>query len=256
MKKLLIVSGDSYTAKDFTAAMNPDYDCSFTKWPELLAEKLNMKCVNLAKVGGGNEFIYSTILDKINMIENKKDIGLVLVGWTQAQRKDFQTGYKFETWRNRRIDSNGDIFGWTRKSIRNFINLQLLCENFDLPYKQFQMINLYEDFIEGLKPSHRQIIEEGYSTDYRFTYSGNKFEDKIKLFNITTKYENILNTKNFLGWPILKELKGYVVANTVLKTKINNLDVWNPNLIISNLDNHPNAQGHKKIAEFIYDRLG
>jgi len=256
MKKLLIVSGDSYTANNYKSILHPELDTSWPMWPELLADRLNMECINLANEGSGNEFIYSSLLDKINTIENKKSIGLVLAAWSQAQRKDFEEGCKIKKWKSYRIDSSGDIFGWTRKSIRNFINLQLLCEYFNLPYKQFQMIRLYEDYITGLRPSHKQIIENNYDGNYRLTYNGNKSEDIISLFNITTEYKNTLNIKNFLGWPIIEQFSGYSIANKVLKTKINNIDVWDSNLIISDLDHHPNAKGQQKLMEYIYDRLG
>jgi len=63
MKKILLVSGCSNTDKNFYSELHPEMDCSWPKWPELLAEKLNMDCVNLAKSGAGNEYIYSSLLD-------------------------------------------------------------------------------------------------------------------------------------------------------------------------------------------------
>ena len=65
MKKILLVSGCSYTDPNFYSIMHPDMDCNWPMWPELLAEKLNMDCVNLAMSGAGNEYIYSTLLDYI-----------------------------------------------------------------------------------------------------------------------------------------------------------------------------------------------
>ena len=32
-------------------------DCDWPKWPERLAEKLGMECVNLCKCGAGQEYI-------------------------------------------------------------------------------------------------------------------------------------------------------------------------------------------------------
>ena len=54
MRKILLVSGCSNTDKDFYSELHPDMDCSWPKWPELLAKKLDMDCVNLAKSGAGN----------------------------------------------------------------------------------------------------------------------------------------------------------------------------------------------------------
>jgi len=42
MKKILLVSGDSFSDKNFSTMIHPELDTSWPKWPELLADKLNM----------------------------------------------------------------------------------------------------------------------------------------------------------------------------------------------------------------------
>ena len=54
MRKILLVSGCSNTDKDFYSELHPELDTSWPKWPELLAKKLDMDCVNLGKSGAGN----------------------------------------------------------------------------------------------------------------------------------------------------------------------------------------------------------
>ena len=76
MKKILLVSGCSMTDKDFISAPHPKMDCVWPKWPELLAKKLDMECIILGQNGAGNEYIYSSLLEKI--LEKKDQIGLVL----------------------------------------------------------------------------------------------------------------------------------------------------------------------------------
>src|SRR6056300_763518 len=93
MKKTLLVSGDSYTDQDWLSEFHPELDTSWPKWPEILAKKLNMNCVNLGKAGAGNEYIYSSLLDYISNPSISNDsIGLVIAGWSQIQRKDYQQG--------------------------------------------------------------------------------------------------------------------------------------------------------------------
>jgi len=132
MKKILLVSGCSNTDKNFYSEIHPEMDCSWPKWPELLAEKLNMDCVNLAKSGAGNEYIYSSLLDYITE-NNTSNIGLVIPAWTQCQRKDFSNGWNMR-WTNTRIDSHGDVFSWIRKSLNYYLSFQILCEKYNLPY--------------------------------------------------------------------------------------------------------------------------
>ena len=60
--KYLIVSGDSNTTADFDSISHPDMDFSYKKWPELLAEKLGMKVINVARSAQGNESVSYTHL--------------------------------------------------------------------------------------------------------------------------------------------------------------------------------------------------
>ena len=72
-QKFLIVGGDSFTDKLFRSSAHPILDTSWPKWPEILAEKLDMQCINMGKAGQGNEYIYSTIQDII-VRQKDKDI--------------------------------------------------------------------------------------------------------------------------------------------------------------------------------------
>ena len=64
-KKLMIVSGDSFTTSRYMSMHYPKVNTNWTVWPELVADKLGMTCINLAKSGFGNEYIYSSLLDEI-----------------------------------------------------------------------------------------------------------------------------------------------------------------------------------------------
>jgi len=92
MKKYLIVSGDSFVDRNFRSAAHPEMDVSWPMWPELLAEKLDMRLINLGKSGQGNEYIYSALQDTIEEFKDKNQIGMVVVGWSQCFRKDYQDG--------------------------------------------------------------------------------------------------------------------------------------------------------------------
>ena len=92
MKKILIASGCSYTDNQFRSACHPDMDVSWPKWPEIVAKELDMICINLGRSGSGNEYIYSSIHDIILRVKDKSQIGLVIAGWSQCFRQDWQTG--------------------------------------------------------------------------------------------------------------------------------------------------------------------
>ena len=186
MKKTLLVSGDSYTDNDFRSSCYPDMDVSWPKWPELLGKKLNMKVINLAQAGSGNGYIYSRLLDTIQEIP-KEEIGLVIAAWSQAMRQDYQTGELNNklSWRNNRMLADGDLLYWVRRSLRIYSSFEILCQRYDLPYMQFQMIDLYKDYIDGLPPTEQEIIEDGkdFYTD-RLTYPGDKEQDEINIMKL------------------------------------------------------------------------
>ena len=89
MKKYLIVSGCSWGDPNFISAEHPDMDTSWKMWPEILAEKLDMKLINLCKSGQGQEYIYSTLIDKLQTIPISQ-IGLMIAAWSTAPRRDYQ----------------------------------------------------------------------------------------------------------------------------------------------------------------------
>ena len=273
MKKILLASGCSMTDSNYVSETSPEIDCSWPKWPELTAKKLDMECINLARNGAGNEYIYSSLLEKI--LEKKDQIGLVMVAWSQCQRKDYQ---EWNRWKQTRVDPDGDVFGWIRKTLRYMISLQLVCENYNIPYKQFQMINLFEGWTNGLYKTDVQLKRNRNDPNYEFQYRypGDKYKDRIKLNKILMEYEPYINVKNFIGWPTTGALGGYnIEEKTMQKTKKELAKLWNnmktdidkrkvmergyefqKELIVSGWDQHPNEKGHQKIAEFLYDRLG
>jgi len=250
MKKILLVSGCSNTEKNFFSDVHPKMKCDWPKWPDILAKKLDMEVVNLAKSGMGNEYIYTTLLRYITT--SNCHLGLVIPAWTQCQRKDFQKkGY----WWNQRIDPDGDVFSWMRRSLDTYLNFQMLCEKYNLPYMQVQMLSPYQDWLNGLLPAEN---DPKYYKGFRHRYPGNEEKDNKKLIKMIGDYENLLDTKKFLGWPLSHEYAGYSLQKKLIGIRSKKTGVFkNVNLdtMISNLDHHPNAKGHEKIAEFIYERL-
>ena len=111
MKKKLIVSGCSYTTNNYISSIHPNMDCSWPKWPELLANKLNMECINLGASGHGQEYIYSSILDKLGTLD-KEDVGLVIAGWSRASRRDWKT---HDLWHSNK---------WDEKVITNILYIE------------------------------------------------------------------------------------------------------------------------------------
>ena len=249
--KYLICSGDSFTDANYRSSNHPQMDVSWPKWPELLAEKLDMQIINLGRAGQGNEYILSSIQDTIESIEDKNQIGLIIAGWSQAFRTDYQNLFSGQShkcqWRHtdifahKRISeknkgenshfSNGDIFGWVRKNLRLYKKFEYMCEYYNIPYLQFQMIPMYIDWLKG--------------TISNILYSGDIKVDKRKIQKILIEYDDIINQDKFIGWPISREFGGYNLCEILVG--------FSPSspYIISRKDSHPNAEGQERIANFL-----
>ena len=238
MKKILLTSGCSFTDRNFESDFHPDMDTRWPMWPELLSKKLDMDCINLGQSGAGNEYIYSTLLDEIAKRDN---IGLVIAGWTQSQRKDWCRKGRWNNnsdYCNKTVNTfgNNDMYAYVDKSLRYYYSLQQVCKSEKIPLKQFQMLHLFRGYtydpIKGLKKEktekRKELLEHIHNSSYF-----NKIDD------------------NFLGWPTDTSLGGYNIKQEVLNGYTKEALKNN----VSKRDSHPNAKGQEMIAEFLYARL-
>jgi len=229
MKKILLVSGCSFTTREYKSHQHPEKDfASYDKWPEMLAEKLNMQCVNLAKSGAGNEFISNTIIDYIETTDKSK-IGLVIPAWSQCRRRDYQmysSRSKSTRWRSEMYDLFGDTRYWIRKSLKTYYFFQIYCDYYNIPYKQVQMIELFKDNIE---------------IDFN--------EEKKEMDDFTVDEMYYKKLKNFIGETSgILSLQDVLTSNRKDKEKIKEFS-------ISSEDSHPNKNGHRLLAEYIYENI-
>lgn len=259
MKKTLIASGCSFTDENFLSAVHPEMSCDWPKWPELLAKKLDMNYINLGQNGAGNEYIYSTLLEQILKTKDKSTIGLVMAAWSQCQRKDYQIGNRW--WKQKRIDPDGDVFSFMKKDLRYMVSLQLICERFKIPLKQFQMISLFDGFISGLSKTDADKYENRFNKNFKTRYDYRSVgttskEDRLTCDRILIEYESYINQKDFIGWPLSQRIGGFHIEEKVLRYWNKPFPNYKTELLVSKIDVHPNGKGHEKIAEFLYDRLG
>ena len=234
-RKKLIAIGDSFTAHaqlDITQKEVYPFDV----WSMHLANKLDMDCVNLGKRGQGNEYISAKLIDTV-LADKKEDIGLVVLMWSAWPRIDFQGDrgdWQISMRRRTRVDSYGALydhatgeaviseFNETMRTLRYFLIAQRLLE--DIPYLMIQGI--------GTNLTHGRNIDR---TEWIHPFINSKIFYEI-------------DENKFIGWPILQEIGGHNVENMLDK-----LDPERTDLRISDEDSHPNAEGHKIMAQEIYN---
>lgn len=124
-RKLLITSGCSWTAG--SSRIHQKY-----VWPIILAKKLDMDCVNVGKGGKGNEFIYSSLIDKLCTCKN---IGLTICMWSNFDRLEY-FDRTVRTYPNFRSGQFNNLY----KSIRYIHAFQNHCELNKIPFLQTQGI--------------------------------------------------------------------------------------------------------------------
>tara|TARA_X000001036_G_C20690164_1_gene809110 strand:- start:4971 stop:5561 length:591 start_codon:yes stop_codon:yes gene_type:complete len=181
----------------------------------------------------------------------KEEIGMVIAGWTQSHRKDYQKGW-FSTWHSLRVDPQSDLLNLVKKSMRYMISFQTLCERYNLPYCHFQMGNLFENMYQGLKPTEEDILLNPELTDNVVPYKTlkNKERDLTKICEEITNYKDYIN--NFINWPLSSYLDGDNMLDiTQMKSKYGKKE----DLQVSELDDHPNELGHKAIAKEILEGI-
>jgi len=234
MRKLLLVSGCSFTTDYYISRQHPQLDATWKKWPEILADELNMELLNLGKSGSGNEYIFNSLAEQI--VDGKREIGLAIAAWSQAQRRDWMIRTRLNPkWSSSHLDMKGDVLYFLNKSLRYFYLFELLCKTNNIPYKHFSMIPLIEDFIN--EQETRKI-------------SSLKFTPKeVADYISTNAFYNNMDKEHFIGWPITEYLGG-----ASLQKHVTNLH--HPvSLKISREDPHPNAKGHEMYAKFIKENL-
>lgn len=219
----MIVSGDSFTASDYQSIHYPKINCDWAGWPELVADELDMECINLARSGSGNEYIYSSLLDEVNK-HKIEDIGFVFAGWTQAGRMDWTIK---DYWKSDHVISSflqntmpgGDEQHQIKKTLRYQYSFQQVMKSLALPFAHIQMVRLVRETPNSI-PQHLRNMP----------IANHNFKFEKTFIDYTRHYK----------WGAESE----IVPNTP-----------NDKYRIGKDDGHFNGEGHKLFAEYILKKF-
>lgn len=277
-KKKLLVSGCSFTASGENSFIPFDgipFDKNCEKWPEIVAEKLNLELVNLARCGKGNKFISNSIMDYI-MCNDPNDIELVLIGWSQFERYEFTNHENISdlsvsagfidvmSYGKGDPEPNRNTFSWLRKVFHfiKFIRNHQITTIFD-DFREFYITqeflksrNIKYKFFFGPPPMFYQTIHIPWDMEVEeyLTIENRKLKNKnyhdVFLRLIDNVYYKNIDTDNFYNFPGLKELGGKPLVEfdwKYGKSVINSLSRSKENGYKA--DSHPNERGHREMAE-------
>ena len=256
-RKKLIAIGCSFTHHYLTSSQSPLGDFDFIRWPQHLADMLDMECVNLGRSGAGNDQILARTLDATL---KEKDIGLVVIMWSEWQRIGFQRFRNWDMWHQvtphmRDQEYSSKLFELqnpshaTRNALRTFIHAEKILR--DVPY----MFTQGTHSITHYNVETSKVIDcspgTPHENDNFYKLNDSRTLSAKVMFSCNDYFHYIENNigDKFIGWPIIRELGGYCISDILERE-----DPSRTKLRISQDDSHPNASGHKFIADFLYDK--
>jgi len=257
-RKKLIAIGCSFTEHYLTSDQSPNLNFDFPRWPQHLADMLDMECVNLGKAGAGNDYMLAKTVDATL---KEKNIGLVVLMWSEWRRMGFQCHTDWNKWTHitdhdpveeskKYILEKQNPPHATRNTLRTFIHAEKILR--DIPYMFLQGTqNVVFRRSPTAQGSIRETANEILKSPY-LDYIENNISDK------------------FIGWPLMKEIGGYCIDDILNKEEPLHYRYRGtlryyvstfggdkkdpPKFRISDQDMHPNDEGHKFIAEFLYEQ--
>lgn len=257
-KKILLASGCSYTDSDYKSC-DRDVNPNWPMWPKLMANELDLQCVNMGRSGQGADYILDSILEGIATYGDRIDTVAIL--WSGSDRLPF-----FNFTLNPIVELNTehhpeglDPFPWmddigVGRVSQKYFNSQHFMR--DLVYKTMILNPLKKIFaiMEICENRNIKFIMFGGLTHFDYWSINQMVKNKILpercrippsevvkiLLNNPIFSEVDKRKKHFIGWPIMKEVGGYTFDDL----RHNKEEYY-----ISRLDRHPNELGQKMIAD-------
>ncbi len=264
--KELFACGCSFSAKDWVITNQNRMDGYETgphaMWPEILANKLNLKEVNQACPGMGNDYILAKSMKYI--LDNHENIELVAIQWSQITRMWIfdvpEYGYfNPSVWLNEEDRVNDRwgpdfvgfpcVFGdpWTasQKLMKYILNDHFLV----LFKKYLREISTLQKLCEKLNVNY--IFAQGFEAHQASKWRS--VNPNINIYRVLEEFTQLpdfhtIDPKKFMGWPAFLELGG-----TTLTDGQPNFDPP-PKNRMNPIDNHPSAHGQHLIADQFYNK--
>ena len=221
--KYLVVSGCSVTS-EYNTRTDPDDKYDFIKWPELLKNKLcpDAKLINVAFSGAGNEYILHSLLNELIELPSNSKV-LCIAAWS---------GYLRESWMT---ESQG--LGIKSSDKKTWIH-----DNFTHDPQKGK--------VEYYKKSTDYCIKK--TNLYRYTLSKFCNDLDITFVDFNTHFGHNTYRQDSLFKFI--NLKHSLFDN--FETIFNVIEeLKHDKFKIAKDDWHPNLDGHKLIAERLYNEI-
>lgn len=272
MTKILLSSGCSYTDQNYISIDNTiSYNerGGWPMWPELMAQELSLKSINVGEKGRDNTFILDSILDGICV--HGSAIDTVAILWTSADRMPFfcnsliplaelhislmnNKSQSLDDWMQRfglsdltynAMSSNSfnmeDMLKiWMQSPLKKLFTIIELCDRFNYKLIMGQGPAYFQE-----KPINDLVDSGAFSTKYKV-----RSKDKAHHFMKSPQFDILERHRSkIIGWPFMPEIGGWDFdLIRAQKHNVNNI------LTVSDSDFHPNKLGQELFAEIFIDR--
>ena len=269
-KPLLVASGCSHTDHNYKSSNHPEIDTSWPKWPQIFAEEHGYEYINVGRSGAGNDYISNSIIDTVTDYPETK---LVLILWSGWERLNFYGRFfnphsmnteSIEHRLNRYKDNPEQVAilkHWYYKKVklqkweemsekaREIVTVENLVDrNLRIMYQTLEFLehkNIKYIFVSADYGMNWLIGRRSFISDPQRKINHHNLK-KLLDYMLDHRYFDLLDTQNFWGFPMFKELGG--------KSAYKLPEFWTPSgpnleYIISKYDTHPNAKGQEKFAE-------
>lgn len=262
-KKILLASGCSYTDQNYKSC-DPNVDPNWKMWPELMADKLGLQCVNKGQSGQGADHILDSILEELATYGDRIDTVAIL--WSTSDRLPF-----FNFTLNPIVECNAphhaggiDPFPWMDdigvgkvsekyfnsehfmrnavyktmilNPIKKMFTIMEICEKRNIKFVMFSGLVYFDHWainqmaMSGILPKKCAISSQ----------------EVIKILIKNPVFVEVdKRKKHFIGWPMIKEIGGY---------SYDDLRYGKEEYYISKMDRHPNKNAQEIIAKYFLER--
>ena len=215
-----IVTGCSWTDRNYKSHHLPDIDTSWKKWDEHLGDSYGWDIINVGQSGAGNDYILDRALEVIHdndSFEGGSNIERCVVALSEWARCMLPNGVGVNPGLMTSVfNDNGELH--PRK----------LKLNHQTALKFFEVYPFDERF-------QKQRVKDNLYKIYRFIDTCN---DKDRIEQLIRDNHNV----KIMGWPFNPPMGGSCMLDDLQK------EMKNGTWAIDTTDGHPNAMGHEVIS--------
>ena len=241
--KKTIVAGCSWADRNYKSRHLPNLDTSWKKWDEYLSESYDWDVINVAKMGSSNDYI---INEAIKQIHNN-NVERCVVALSDWGRCTLPSGYTINPMTSLvqpkdKPKNPQAVKFFETYSFNHHMHKQIVK---DTLFKLYCLIDLCE--MKNIEVIVIQMID---SIENFQLFCSNKEYVNLNNMMLDDPYFEKIEESNakIMGWPFVKDIGGFNIKHLLEKG-----EDW----AISKDDRHPNAEGHKEIANIImkwYDK--